>query len=206
MQVFQARDRGNSCLSYLRQLLVFTSVTKYNRKWLIQCECVINDVVVCMCIRYQIVILSSIHPFVHLSIYLFIQWSIHFFNYLTTKYIHPMVHPFFQLSIHLSNHPLLSGIVLTNQYSTKFLLQSFFKYLSEFTQYHTRTRTGTYKTPYFSSCHFKRVVSTTEKHSPRLLSSNWHTKYSLYSVSSVVSGNQYSKWQMFWYSNISKNI
>jgi hypothetical protein len=32
LQILQSKDRGNNCLSYLRQCLVLTSVTKYNRK------------------------------------------------------------------------------------------------------------------------------------------------------------------------------
>ena len=33
LNVLQSRDRSTTCLTYLRQLLVLTSVTKYNRKY-----------------------------------------------------------------------------------------------------------------------------------------------------------------------------
>lgn len=33
IQVLQSKDRGLSCLVHIRQLLLLTSVTKYNRKY-----------------------------------------------------------------------------------------------------------------------------------------------------------------------------
>ena len=34
LSILQSRDRGTNCLTYLRQLLVLTSVTKYNRRFI----------------------------------------------------------------------------------------------------------------------------------------------------------------------------
>ena len=52
LQVLQSKDRGHTCLSHLRQLLVLTSVTKYNRKY-------VKPVSTCVTVSCFILSLSS---------------------------------------------------------------------------------------------------------------------------------------------------